>query len=557
MAVRLTMPSSSHRKKKRMFMAMDKERSPWFKHWQTISDYYLPRRYPYLEGQQGLKNKASYNTKLLTSVSTMAVRTLANGMMNGVTSPARPWFRLRIAGFEEEELSFDIKVYLEEVTRRMLLILAESNFYNAMAILYLEWCTFGTAAMSIYEDHTDVLRFYNHSLGEFYISQDDTGRVNRFARRFQMSIENLKDKFGLENMKTEHQTAFREGGERLFDLVTIHHLVEVNDPSDDLIPANIAFRELYWDPSDHEGNLLAAEPLHEWNAITPRWELLSGETYGVSPAMDALADVKELQHTLYERKQSLEKQVSPPLLVDSMLQNRPTALAAKGMTFVPNLGNASGARAAYDTRAPLQELGLDVQALTGRIQETCFTHLFNMISQLDTVRSSNEIDGLREEKLVGLGPVLERFHHEGLSAILKRSFGVSERAGLMPERPEALVDLEIQIQYISILSDAQRSVGTTSIERFLAFTGNLAGVYPEVVGVPNIEQLTRDYAEGIGVKATGLNSREQVAESKEQKEQQEQMAAAASIGKDLSQGAKTLSDTDVGGGSNALQAMIG
>ena len=556
MAVRLTMPQKLHSEKKRQLNAMDRDRSPWFSHWQTISDYYLPRRYPYLLGNSSIQRKISYNSKLLTSVSTMAVRTLANGLMNGVTSPARPWFRLRIAGFDEESLSMEVKIYLEEVTRRLLLILAESNFYNAMAILYLEWCTFGTAAMTIYEDFDDVLRFYNHALGEFYISQDDTARVNRFSRRFQLTVENLVAKFGLENVAVAHQQKFQANGEGLFDKVTVHHVVEPNTPEDGLIPANVAYREIYWDPTDNVGNILAISPLHEWNAICPRWELLSGETYGVSPAMDALADVKELQHTLYERKQALEKQISPPLLVDSMLMGRPTALAAKGMTFVPNLGNTAGARAAYDTRAPLQELGFDVQSLTTRIQETCFNPLFNMISQLDTVRSSNEIDALREEKLVGLGPVLERFHHN-LSAILKRSFGVAERAGLLPDRPEDLDGVDLQIQYISILSDAQRSVGLTSTERFLAFTGNLAGVYPDIVGIPNVEELTRDYAEKVGVKATGLNSREQVAETQAAQEQAAQMAQAASVGNDLAQGAKTLSDTDVGGGANALQTMVG
>ena len=545
------LPSEEHRRLKRVFTAMDKERQMWFSHWQQISDYYLPRRYPYLTGAKERRSRSLQNRKLLTSVSTMAVRTLASGLMNGITSPARPWFSLRVSGFEEDTLTRDVKVYLEEVARRILLILAESNFYNALAILYLEWCTFGTASMMISEDYTDVIRCNNFALGEFYISQDENGRVNRFGRRFTMTLENAVNKFGLENLRPELQAQFKQGGQKLFTEIEIVHLIQPT--SDERIP----FTEYYWDIRADDGQLLAKNPYFSWPIISPRWELLSGESYGVSPAMDALADVIELQHTLYERKIGLEKSMSPPLLVDAFLQNRPKALAAKGLTFVPNLGSMVGAKQAYTVNPPMQEVAYDVQQLTARIEETCYNPLFNMISQLDTVRSSNEIDALREEKLVGLGPVLERFHHEGLTQILRRVYDIADRAGLLPERPEALDGLDLQIQYISVLSDAQRAVGTASIERFFGLIGNLAAVYPEVTKVPDVEELLRDYAEGIGVKATGIRSRQDLEEEKANEAQLAQLQQAAELGQTLATGAKTLSETEVGAGKNALQEVLG
>jgi hypothetical protein len=47
---------------------------------------------------------------------------------------------------------------------------------------------------------------------------------------------------------------------------------------------------------------------------------------------------------------------------------------------------------------------------------------------------------------------------------------------------------------------------------------------------------------------------EQLRQAREQQQQQQQQAA---IAEQLSQGAKTLSETDVGGGANALGAMLG
>jgi hypothetical protein len=113
------------------------------------------------------------------------------------------------------------------------------------------------------------------------------------------------------------------------------------------------------------------------------------------------------------------------------------------------------------------------------------------------------------------------------------------------------------VEYISVLSDAQRSVGSASIERYMAFTSEMAGVWPEVLTVPNVDELMRDYAESIGVKPSGVKSREQVAAETAAQEEAAAMQQQAELGSTISHGAKNLSETDVGGGQNALQSLLG
>lgn len=547
---------SLHKKYKRMFHALDTERQNWFAHWRDISDYFLPRRYPWLMSQAEMRTADRRNRKLLDSTSTLALRTLASGMMNGITSPARPWYRLRISGFTEASMSYAAKVYLEECERRISLILAESNFYNAIAVLYLEWCAYGTASMAIYEDYDDVIRCYNYALGEFYLSQDSSLRVNRHGRRFIQTIEQLADDFGEENLCSQSRAMFKNGGENLLRTVDVCHLIEVNT-DDGMLPGPARWREVFWEAGAEDGQLLAVRPLYEWPCVTPRWEILGNDSYGTSPAMDALADVQELQELRLKRATGLAKQVSPPLIVDQQLRNRPKALSAGGITYAGTSGQVFGAKEAYRVQLPYAELAQDEQQLQQRIRETLHNNLFNMISQLETVRSATEIDALRDEKLVHLGPVLERFYNEGLDPAMKRIFGIVQRAGLLPEAPPELDGVPVDIQYVSVLSDAQRASGTIAIERFFTFTGNLAGVYPEVRTLPNVEELMRDYAEGIGLRPKGLHSREEVADRMAQENQQAQLAQTAAIGNDLASGAKVLSETDVGGGSNALQMLMG
>ena len=546
-----------HSAHKRILRAMDNERQNWFTHWRDVSDYFLPRRYPWLMSQKEVRTSDRRNRKLLDSTSTMAVRTLASGMMNGITSPARPWFRLRISGFTEESMSYAAKVWLEETQRRLMLLMAESNFYNSLAILYLEWCTFGTASLAIYEDFDDVFRCYNFALGVFYLSQDAAQRVSRHGRRFTRTIEQLEQEFGRDALCTNTRIMYDRGAEALLKEIDVCHLIEENE-DDGLLPgSNAPWREVFWEVAADDGKYLAVRPLYEWPCISPRWELLGNDSYGTSPAMDALSDVMQLQNILLERAKGLAKQVSPALIVDQQLRNRPKALSAGGITYAATSGQNFGAKEAYKVTLPYAEIANDVQELRNIIRETCHNNLFNMISQLDTVRSATEIDARREEKLVHLGPVLERFYNEGLDPALKRIYGIVQRSGLLPEPPQELLDIPVEIEYVSVLSDAQRASGTIAIERFVSFAGQLTGVYPEVRDLPDIEELLRDYAEGIGIKPKGLRSREDVAQSREAISQQQNLAQAAAVGNDLASGAKVLSETDVGGGMSALQSLMG
>lgn len=546
-----------HNRQKRLLAAMDQERQSWFPHWRDISDFFLPRRYPWLSTQAEVRTADRTNKKLLDSTSTIAVRTLASGMMSGITSPARPWFRLRLAGFPEAAMTQPARVWLEEVQRRMMVQMAESNLYNALAVLYLEWCTFGTACLLIYEDFRDVFRCYNSPLGEFYLSMDEAGRVNRIGRRFQLTLEQCVLRFGLGALKPSDQAHYSAGGANKLKTIEIHHLLEYNDdPFPDIAKA-APYRELYWQADAEDGRYLLAAPVYEWLGITPRWELIGNDSYGVSPAMDCLADVKELQQLHLERAQALAKQVRPPLIVDQQLRNRPKALGAGGLTYAATSNQNFGAKPAYSVQLPYAEILQSIQAKQTHIREVCKNDLFSMISQLDTVRSATEIDARREEKLIHLGPVFERFSNEGLDPLLKRIYGIMDRAGLFPEAPPELGDMEIEVEYVSIMSDAQRASSTISIERFLATAGQAAGVWPEARNIPDVNELMRAYAEGIGVPPKGLRSREDVAEAAQAEQAQAELAATAQVGSQFAQGAKVLSEADVGGGMNALQAMMG
>lgn len=547
-----------HQKKKALFAMMQSERNYFWQYWRDLADFLLPTRYVWLQSAPEIRISRR-NSMILDSTGTIAARTLASGMMNGITSPARPWFKLRISGVDYDAFP-EVAIWTDEVEKRMLRVMAESNFYNAMAVLYLDLVVFGTACGLIYESPTSVIHCYNPALGEFYLTQSSEHKVNGIAREFTYKVHQVVQEFGLENCSDNVKNKYQQGGGNLMHDIKIVHLITENtiSPSGTYgsIGKQFRFRECYWEDGAPLGQLLRERGYFDFPAITPRWELSANDVYGSSPGMDALGAIIQLQHETKKKAQALDKLVSPPVLVDISLEHRPTALLPNGITYVPRLDANSGARPIYTVNPPLGEMTMDIRDIQTRIREIFHNELFQMISQLDTVRSATEIDARREEKLVLLGPVLERFENEALDPAIQRIFGIMDRQGLLPPPPEGL-EGQIEIQYVSILSAAQSAVGTAPTERLLGLIGNLVSVFPDAGMIPNIPELLRDYAVDIGVKQKNIRSREEVAA---QMEAQNQAVEGQAMMDQVQQGADTarlLSETDVGGGANALQRMLG
>lgn len=538
---------------KRTLTGLETDRQPFWQHWRDIADYFMPKRYVWLQSAQERLSRIARNPLILDPTGTNAGKTLASGMMNGITSPSRPWLRLRAPAFDQEN-DVDVRLWLDEVARRILLAMAETNFYNSMAIVYVDLAFFGTAANLIYEDYEDVFRCYNCALGEYYLAQDDRLVVNTFAREFTFKVHQVVKWFGIENVSNNVKESYENGGNRWMNDVELAHLIQPNK-GPLKIHGDYKYVEFYWERSSSEQKVLKKSGFNELPGIFPRWEITANDSYGMSPAMDALPDVIQLQHETKKKGQGLDKLIDPPILADIQLQHKPTALLPRGITYVAGVNNV-GVKPIYTIQLPLDQLTADIREVQARINETFYNDLFKMISQLDTVRSATEIDARREEKLVLLGPVLERFENEALDPAIRRIFNIMDRAGLLPEAPERLKGADVEIQYMSVLTAAQTAVATIPTERWIGLIGSIAGAVPQVLNIPDWDELIRDYGKDLGVKAKAMKTPDQVAAINDAQAKQQQAQQALATAGAATEGAKTLSETDVGGGSNALQKLI-
>lgn len=539
------------------------DRYSWWTHWREIADYVKPRRYKWLITPNQMNKGSPVNNRIIDSTATLAHRTCAAGMMAGITSPSRPWFRLTLEDNDMAEFPA-VRVWLDEVARRLLHIFAESNYYTSKHVQYGDLAAFGTAPVIIYEDFKDVARFYNTCAGEYYLQNSNRLEVDTLAREFVRNISQLVQEFGIKNTTVDVQTSFKSAGAQLTREKIVSHAIEPN--ADDRTPhlRGYPFREVYWEWGSSTNYVLRTRGFHEFPVSAPRWEVSANAPYGDDcPGMMALGDTKQLQVEQKRKAQGIDKQVNPPLLGDPALKNEPMSTIPGGVTYVANIGTTVGLKPIYEVKPDLEHMVKDLQEIQKRIDRAYFKDLFLMISELDTVRSATEVAERKSEKMLQLGPMLERFHNEALKVDIDRTFAIAWRARLIPPPPPEMRGQRIKIEYTSILAEAQKAVMTTAIERLVGFVGNIAagqegrGGHPDILDNIDWDEVTDEYAGMLGVPAKIIVPMVKVAKMRLQRQHDAQASQQAQNALAAVQGLKTMSDVQVGGGKNAVQMMTG
>lgn len=531
-------------------------RYSWWVHWREIAQYMLPRRYVWLVTPNQGNRGSPINQSIIDETATIASRVCASGMLSGMASPGRPWMRLGIRNpkFSEDK---EVKDWLSECTDRMFVVFAESNFYQALAIMFHDLVTFGSAPIIIYEDFDDVIRLYNTAAGEYYLANSYRMDVDTLYREFVMTTKQIADMFGIENCSETVREAVKQGGSMLNRELIVAHGIE---PTSDYMEGakglrGMKWREVYWEYGSGQTNLLRYRGYHDKPFIAPRWDITGNDAYGRSPGMDALPGTKQLQLEQKRKAQAIDKQVNPPLLADVDLKNEPATQTPGGITYVKST-NGIGMKPIYMVAPNIREMTEDIREIQDRIKTIFYNDLFLMISQLDTVRTATEIDARREEKLIQLGPVLERLQTEGLDPLIDRTFNIMLRAGLLPPIPPQLRGQHIRAEYVSILADAQKAIATAGIERFMAFVGNVSAGVPAAMDNINIDDTINVYHDKLSLPPKLLNDQKQVAGIRDARNQQQQQDAMMQNSLAAAQGAATLSKADLGS-DNALQKIVG
>lgn len=555
------MESNNTRSKLELFRTQLKnERSSFEPHWRDVSDYIIPRRARFFTSDVNKGDRR--NQKILDSSATLALRTLRSGMMSGITSPARPWFRLTTPDPDMAEFG-SVKDWLHVVSKRMTSVFIRSNIYQKLPTLYGDLGGFGTAAISIEKDFNSVIRSQSFPIGSYALATNYKGMVDSFVYDFVMTVKQIVDQFGQRDkngkVMWDNISDYVRDQYQLGNYSTWIECCQIIKPNEDydpsaIKPANkkfISFKyergtvgtQNYLNGGDME-RVLKKEGFDVFPILAPRWEVNGEDTYGTDcPGFTALGDIKALQVMHKRKAQAVEKIVNPPMIAPISLMNRKSSILPGEITYVDPRDQAAY-KPAHEINFRVGELMEDIRETQYRIKRAFYEDLFLMFTESDRRQiTAREIEERGQEKLLAIGPVLEQLNQDLLDPMIDSTFAHMLSMGLIPPPPEELQGVDLRIEYVSVMAQAQKMVGISGVERFTSFVANLAAVDPTALDKFNRYEAINVYADMTSVPPKLVVPDEEAQAIKAQRDQAAQMQAQAQMAAQAAQAAQSLSAT--------------
>jgi hypothetical protein len=554
------------------FAVLKTERSYFEDYWRELSKYYalFLARFTAQERYRGHKA----NIHILNNSALVYKRRLGAALSAYITSPERPWFRLAMTDKDLMEFG-PVKIWLEDSERAIYHILARSNFYPSMPSMYEDMAVYGQAPMLAWDHMENIVHFEQCVMGEYYLGAGDDGRINTLYREFDLTVHQCVQRFG-ESAVSDHVRNLMKNNS-LDKRITVVHAIE---PNDDRIPGatdnrNMPWRSVYYEAGGESDKYLEYSGMRENPILCARWHQTGIDPYATScPGMDALGDQKQLQVQEKETSKNLNKVGNPLLQGPTTVVNRLNAGAMRGghiIAYDPlGAGDGGSIKPVFEINPYLQEFMMANQELEARIAKAFYQDLLLVLHQnVQRQKTATEVSGLRDESLIVFGPMLTRMISEFLDPLIDRVFALAVEASraawaganvpaILPKPPPELAGISMEVEYISLLAQAQKSVGLSSLERTTAFIGDLAQRTGNITILDKIDldQTIDEYAAMSGVSPRVIRTDDDVAQIRKQRAEAEQMQNAMNTAQQGADIANKLADASTEG-PNALTALAG
>lgn len=525
-----------------------KERLVWEDRWKDIRDNILPT-HGWFEGD--IKDGKRRLNTLANDTPSWSVSVMAAGMQSGLTSPNNQWFRLAP---ENPKLAESNKVqrYLTDCEEIMQGHFSKSGIYDAFYSSYEELGTFGIGGFLLLEDPAMGFIPVPLTIGEYAIGVNAQRKPSEFFRRIELTPAQMVEQFGEDAVSDNVKMEYKNNSNTAY---VVNHLIAPNDGRIESSKGlkGKSFLSWYWEEGITADKYLAVEGYEEFPAIISRWTLTGPNVYGFGLGEMSLGDCTQLQKIELDKITALQLSLRPPLAMPISMRGRVSLLPAAQNWYDPSRSSGDPfIKPLVQVTPNMQDTGYEISRIEERIKRSFYVQMFLSLltdPNREQQKTATEINELHNEKLLMIGPVLQRLDREMLRPCIDRAYAILERQGLLPEPPDEIIGQAIKVEYLSPLILAQRMAAISAVDRFIGFISNVAGVDPGVLDNLDFDKTATRYANDLGVPADLIRSdeekqqiRESRAQAQQQAQQEQQMMEQAKV---APQALKTLSETEM------------
>lgn len=514
---------------------LDQDRNYWLSMWQSIADLVMPRK-SYILNTTVTPN-TDKETRLFDSTAVRANMVLSAGCMSYITPSNSRWFSLEAP--EAVEDGDGVPEYFSEVTEVILSALANSNFHTAIHELYLDRGCFGTGVLFVEPGENTPLNFKTFDVGSFAVSENHEGYVDTLFRKYEMSVRNLVENFGIENVSDLTRTKYNEENARSWDqkVEVIHAIYPRQESKRDkakLDGPNKPIASCYIEVAAK--HVLRESGYDEQPFFCTRYLKWQQSPYGWSPSWVALPDARQLNFLQKQMDALAELAAFPRMLVPDSHEGS-LDLRAGGITYFNSTDPAAIPRE-WMTQGRYDVGEARIKEKQRHIEEAFSVPLFQMFSQEEQGQpiSATEVRAREAERLMAFSPTFSRLTTELLTPLLQRVYGLLARNGAFPQPPEALIQQdakgelflpEPKVVFNSRIALAVKAMENTAVDRTMQRAMSLVQVTqdPSVLDNFDTDKMARETSLNDGIDAEFLRPVEQVAQMRQQRAQAQQQQA--------------------------------
>lgn len=500
------------------------KRSPYEQDWRDCFDMTFPVRGNGFQSATSTDTARGKNAARLDSTGTDSARTLASGLMGGITPANSRWFGLDVGDETDEE-----RKWLDEAADTIWQNIHAANFDAAGFE-----CCLDVVAAGWFVLFTDLNReigggyaFEQWPLAECFISSTrQDGRADTIYRKYCMTAQQAVEHFTKRGGKISDKLR-RMAMDKPYDNVD---LVRVIEPRQLYVPGSKLSKNMPFMSCDIEidgKHVILEQGFEEFPCAVPRWTMIPGSVYAVGPAFDALPDMLELNELVRMEKAAADLAISGMWIAeDDGVLNPKTVKVGPRKIIVAN---------SVDSMKELKS-GADFQvSFTIKAQLQAQIRRTLMADQLQP-QDGPQMTATEVHVRVGLirqllGPVYGRLQSEYLQPFVERCFGLALRAGALGQPPQSLAGRQFHVRYISPLARAQRLEDVVAMDRMETGIITKSQTKPELMDIYDWEEADRLRAQYLGVPGKLMRSDDDIdvirkarAEEAKQQEQKQMLA---------------------------------
>jgi hypothetical protein len=457
-------------------------RMTWEAHWQDCYEFALPQREGALRPGGGGEKKSE---RLFDATAPDAVDQLAASLMAQLTPPWSSWFAFVPGPDADAGLRHLLAADLERMTRVLQAHFDRSNFVVEMHQCYLDLVTAGTACLMFEEASPgaeSAFRFTAVPMAQVVLEEGPSGSLDITFRRSRLPAATVLDRF-----------AQADGAHRLLEIVQ-----QNRDATVPVVEAVV--------PEGHEYAYLAVAEnetaaggftvLSEGRFSTSpfinfRWSKAPGESYGRSPVMKALPDIKTANKVVELVLKNASIAVTGIWQVDDDGVINPANIKLVPGTVIPKaVGSAGLTPLEAPGRFDVSELVLD--QVRGSIRKAL---LVDQLGQVGRARmTATEVLERAAETARLLSATYGRLQSELLTPLVVRARMLLARRGEIPE-----LSLDHRIVALEHRSPQARHQAQRDVQNTMIWLDSVRALGPEAMAAVDQAAAARWLAHALGV----------------------------------------------------------